>query len=151
MWEEITTRLQNSNFFSIFVSGMVVLMVLLCILAVYSKAREEKRIEELRWKKVSANMALYDRQTRLVIGLEADEILVGRHGSADIRLPSMGVSRYHAVLYVSNGVWSVLDLESKSGTYINGRRISTAARLTEGDVIQFGDYLLVFRRRPARV
>ena len=70
--------------------------------------------------------------------MEADEILVGRHGAADIRFTDMSVSRYHAVLYVSNGVWSVMDLGSKSGTYVNGRKIRSQVKLKDMDEIRFG-------------
>ena len=52
----------------------------------------EKEIEQLRWEKVSAHMALYDTSRRVVIPLEADEILIGRHGAADIRFTDMSVS-----------------------------------------------------------
>ncbi|MFR9195628.1 MAG: FHA domain-containing protein, partial [Ruminococcus sp.] len=106
------------------------------VLTMFGKARQEKEIEQLRWDKVSAHMALYDNARRVVIPLEADEILVGRHGAADIRFTDMSVSRYHAVLYVSNGVWSVMDLGSKSGTYVNGRKIRSQVKLKDMDEIR---------------
>ena len=92
-------------------------------------------------------MALYDKTNRTMIPLEADEILIGRHGAADIRFPDMSVSRYHAVLYVSNGVWSVMDLDSKSGTYVNGRKIRSQVTLKDMDEIRFGTKAVVIRQR----
>ena len=151
MWENITETLQNSALFSILVSAVVVLMISFSIIAIYSKAREEKKVEELRWDKVSANMALYDTAKRVVIPLEADEILVGRHGSADIRFSDMSVSRYHAVLYVSNGVWSVMDLDSKSGTYVNGRKIRTQVKLKDMDEVCFGNKSVILRQRRRQI
>ncbi|MCD7959922.1 MAG: FHA domain-containing protein [Ruminococcus sp.] len=146
-WDSMTEILQDSTLFSIFVSAVVVLMIVFSIITVYSKAREEKRVEEMRWSKVSSNMALYDTSRHIIIPLEADEILVGRHGSADIWLSDMSVSRYHAVLYVSNGIWSVMDLDSKSGTYVNGRKIRSVVQLRDMDEIRFGNKAVIIRQR----
>ncbi len=150
MLENILQMLQQSPVFSIVISAVVVLFVVISIVTMFSKAQEEKEIERMRWNKVSAHMALYDVSRKLIIPLEADEILIGRHGAADIRFPDMSVSRYHAVLYVSNGVWSVMDLDSKSGTYVNGRKIRSQVRLKDSDEIRFGDKIVVIRERRQR-
>ncbi len=147
MLENILESLQEIPAFSIWVSAAVVLIVAGSVFTMFGKARKEKQLEQRRWQKVSANMALYDTKRRVVIPLEADEILVGRHGAADIRFSDMSVSRYHAVLYVSNGVWSVMDLDSKSGTYVNGRKIRTQVQLKDMDEIQFGSYGVIIRQR----
>lgn len=147
MLENILENLQEIPAFSIWVSAAVVLIVAGSVFTMFGKARKEKQLEQRRWQKVSANMALYDTKRRVVIPLEADEILVGRHGAADIRFSDMSVSRYHAVLYVSNGVWSVMDLDSKSGTYVNGRKIHTQVQLKDMDEIQFGSYGVIIRQR----
>lgn len=147
MLENILESLQEIPAFSIWVSAAVVLIVAGSVFTMFGKARKEKQLEQRRWQKVSANMALYDTKRRVMIPLEADEILVGRHGAADIRFSDMSVSRYHAVLYVSNGVWSVMDLDSKSGTYVNGRKIRTQVQLKDMDEIQFGSYGVIIRQR----
>ncbi len=147
MLDNIVSFLSGSDIFSIFVGAVVAVMIFLAIVVIYRKAREEKRVEQLRWRKVSANMALYDTQERVVIPLEADEILVGRHGAADIRFSDMSVSRYHAVLRVSNGVWQVMDLDSKTGTYVNGKQIHTVHKLSAMDEIRFGDKRVILRER----
>ena len=144
MLETVLTSLQKMPFYSIALSAVVVFFIAISILTMFSQAKKEKTVEQLRWKKVSADMALFDASKRLIIPLEADEILVGRHGSADIRL---SVSRYHAILYVSNGVWSIVDLDSKSGTFVNGRRIRSQVRLKDQDEIQFGNKRVVIRQR----
>lgn len=147
MLETVLTSLQKMPFYSIALSAVVVLFIAISILTMFSQAKKEKTVEQLRWKKVSADMALFDASKRLIIPLEADEILVGRHGSADIRFTDMSVSRYHAILYVSNGVWSIVDLDSKSGTFVNGRRIRSQVRLKDQDEIQFGNKRVVIRQR----
>ncbi len=150
MLENILEFLQGNAIFSICISAVVVIFITASIFTMFNHAQEEKRVEQLRWNKVSAHMALYDLSRRLVIPLEADEILVGRHGAADIRFPDMSVSRYHAVLYVSNGIWSVMDLDSKSGTFVNGRKIRSQVKLKDSDEIRFGDKAVVIRERRRR-
>ena len=78
--------------------------------------------------------------------LGCDEILIGRHASADIRLPDLSVSRYHAILTVSDGIWTITDMGSKSGTFINGVPVKQA-QLRENDIIKLGNRQLIFRRR----
>ena len=146
MLDKLLTSLQEIPAYSIFISAVVVIFIAVRV-TMFGKARQEKEIEQLRWDKVSAHMALYDNARRVVIPLEADEILVGRHGAADIRFTDMSVSRYHAVLYVSNGVWSVMDLGSKSGTYVNGRKIRSQVKLKDMDEIRFGTKSVVIRQR----
>ncbi|MBO5104212.1 MAG: FHA domain-containing protein, partial [Ruminococcus sp.] len=78
--------------------------------------------------------------------LNCGEILIGRHASADIRLPDLSVSRYHAVLTVSDGIWTITDIGSKSGVFVNGTLV-TERVLRENDVINLGNRRLIFRRR----
>ena len=143
----VLTSLQKMPFYSIALSAVVVFFIAISILTMFSQAKKEKTVEQLRWKKVSADMALFDASKRLIIPLEADEILVGRHGSAEIRFADRSVSRYHAILYVSNGVWSIVDLDSKSGTFVIGGRIRSQVRLKDQDEIQFGNKRVVIRQR----
>ena len=133
MYEELLKTLRDFTPFSIIVSAVVIFVVFLCVFVIFSK--------------VSNHMMLRDVQTNEWIPLEADEILVGRHGSADIRLPDMSISRYHAVLYVSNGVWRVVDLHSKSGTFVNGTKIDHQAILKPMDEIRFGTQAVILQQR----
>ena len=119
MYEELLKTLRDFTPFSIIVSAVVIFVVFLCVFVIFSFAKREKRIEQLRWNKVSNHMMLRDVQTNEWIPLEADEILVGRHGSADIRLPDMSISRYHAVLYVPTGSgvsWTCIPNPAHSST-----------------------------------
>ena len=81
-----------------------------------------------------------------VYPLGCDEILIGRHASADIRLPDMSVSRYHAILSVSNGIWTITDMGSTSGILINGTPVRQA-QLIPNDIISLGNRRLIFRQR----
>ena len=64
---------------------------------------------------------------------------IGRRPDNDIVVPDLGVSKQHAELRRSpSGRYSIIDLGSHSGTYVNGTRV-TRADLTVGDIISIGD------------
>ena len=46
--------------------------------------------------------------------------------------------------------WTVEDLGSKNGTFVDGRRIETPTPLSDGSIVLFGSHAAVFRRRPTR-
>jgi ABC-type Mn2+/Zn2+ transport system ATPase subunit len=64
-------------------------------------------------------------------------MLVGRGSAAAIDLGHPAVSRRHAEVSWSNGKLVVRDLGSRTGTSVNGKRISEQ-ELKEGDRIEFG-------------
>jgi adenylate cyclase len=71
------------------------------------------------------------------IPLEKKCLLVGRRLSCEVHLPNMTVSARHCELALTNDYWFVRDLESRNGTYVNGKRVSQS-RLEAGDLIAFG-------------
>jgi pSer/pThr/pTyr-binding forkhead associated (FHA) protein len=81
--------------------------------------------------------------------LGCDEVLIGRHSSAYVRLPDLSVARYHAMLTVTGGVWTIKDIGSKSGIYVNGNLVKEKI-LHENDVIKLGNRRLIFRKRRAQ-
>ena len=115
-----------------------------CALVLILAAYREKSTANKRWAKLSSNMELVEPGITYPLG--CDEILIGRHASADIRIPDMSVSRYHAMLTVTDGVWTIRDMGSKSGVFVNGAPVREA-RLRENDVISLGSRRLVFRKR----
>ncbi len=116
----------------------------ICALVLIITSYVEKRSGRKNWSKISADMELIEQGKAYV--LECDEILIGRHASADIRLLDMSVSRYHAMLNVTDGKWTITDLGSKSGIYVNGILIKHT-RLRENDIIILGERRLIFRKR----
>lgn len=146
-FQKILESLRSFPAFSIIMSALVIFMVFICVFAIFRSAKEEKHIEDLRWNKVSDYMELIDPDSRERYPLSADEVIIGRHGAADIRFADMSVSRYHAVLCVSNGVWRVIDLGSKSGTFVNGKRVQEQMTLGDRDEIRFGTKAAIIRRR----
>jgi pilus assembly protein CpaF len=73
---------------------------------------------------------------------ERNEINVGRVQGNDLMLPKGNVSKHHARLLFRDGRFIVTDLKSTNGTYVNGRKISQATIVREGDKIYIGDFVL---------
>ncbi len=80
------------------------------------------------------------------IELESPQITVGRSGQSDIVLHGIQVSRAHALLTSNQGVFSVRDLDSSNGTFVNGLQVQRH-KLRHQDVIRIGDYELRFLER----
>jgi FHA domain-containing protein len=63
----------------------------------------------------------------------------GRTGGADIRVDDPFASSAHARIFDRGGFMYVEDMGSTNGTYLNGRQLKTAERLSMGDTIRIGD------------
>ena len=68
---------------------------------------------------------------------------LGSSRSCDVVLPTTGVSRRHARLWIEGEAVRVEDLASKNGTFVGGERIS-AAELQAGDPLRLGPVCLRF-------
>ncbi|MEW6209253.1 MAG: DUF3616 domain-containing protein [Acidobacteriota bacterium] len=74
------------------------------------------------------------------------EISIGKAPHNEIVLKDPTVSNTHAVIMIRDGGYSIVDLGSRNGTFVNGERLSTHARtLLHGDSIQLGQTVLTFR------
>jgi len=74
---------------------------------------------------------------------KAGEFQIGRTRRCDLPIMSRRISRQHAKISFSNGVFTIEDLDSKTGTRVNNHRI-TSTILRSNDVIQIGDIKLQF-------
>jgi pSer/pThr/pTyr-binding forkhead associated (FHA) protein len=75
--------------------------------------------------------------------LDADTVTVGRHPDSEIFLDDITVSRRHAQFARTDGAFSVSDVGSLNGTYVNRQRVDQA-ELVGGDEVQIGKYRLIF-------
>jgi adenylate cyclase len=83
-----------------------------------------------------------DRQLSLVGG---NYWTVGRGDDNNFVLPDRWISRNHAMFQgTDNGQFYLIDLGSRNGTFVNGRRVSVPVILSDGDLITFGQTELQF-------
>ena len=81
---------------------------------------------------------LIDVVTRETLEVNAARCIIGRErAAADVILRDPNVSRRHAELTFTGSDWSIEDLNSTNGTFVNNRRI-TRCPLRNGDLLTFG-------------
>jgi adenylate cyclase len=71
---------------------------------------------------------------------------IGRGDGCAVQFDSRSVSRLHALIQLREaGDYSLVDLGSRNGSFVNGRRVSLPVVLADGDRLLLGDQELVFR------
>ena len=74
--------------------------------------------------------------------LDQDRVTIGRASDCEIVLPKRQVSRYHAMIERGEAHYTVRDLDSKNGTYVNGEEVGREPYpLKDGDEIQIALYV----------
>ncbi len=63
---------------------------------------------------------------------------IGRAEDCDLRPTCPLVSRHHCELLFNGSQWTILDNNSKNGTFVNGQRITGPQPLHSGDVVGVG-------------
>ena len=79
--------------------------------------------------------------------LDHDLTTSGRHPDSDIFLDDVTVSRRHAEFHRDGSTFTVRDVGSLNGTYVNRERVE-AATLSNGDEVQIGKFRLVLIAGP---
>ena len=75
--------------------------------------------------------------------LDQSTTSAGRHPDSDIFLDDVTVSRRHAEFRSEDGSFTVVDVGSLNGTYVNREPVDSAS-LSNGDEVQIGKFRLVF-------
>ena len=68
---------------------------------------------------------------------------IGRHPANDIQIDHPQISRFHARFTWDDTNMYLEDLGSMNGTYLNKTRLRTRTRLSNGDVIGLGEWVLL--------
>ena len=71
--------------------------------------------------------------------LSKQEIIIGRDTNADISINIAEVSRRHARMRFEPNGFSIEDVGSTNGTFVNGQRLTSPQVLRPGDRIQLGE------------
>lgn len=78
------------------------------------------------------------------VSLSTGVLTIGRLPDNVLQIDNLAVSGHHAKIYWEQNHYSVEDLGSLNGTYVNNQRVGKAA-LKEGDQIVIGKHLLQFK------
>lgn len=73
--------------------------------------------------------------------------IIGRLSECDVVVRDPGASRRHARIHLEGDEWTLTDLGSTNGTFVNDESVGEAT-LSDGDRITIGTTTLEFRRRP---
>ncbi|NKQ35607.1 MAG: FHA domain-containing protein [Chloroflexi bacterium] len=83
--------------------------------------------------------------------LEQSISSIGRSAANDIVLNDPEVSRHHARILRQGSIYSIEDLGSTNGTFVNNQRLTSPVPLSDGDLLGFGETIKAqfVRRQPA--
>jgi pSer/pThr/pTyr-binding forkhead associated (FHA) protein len=94
---------------------------------------------------MSSHLEIRKPSGRELIPLGGQRVTVGKASANVVSLKDDStVSRFHAVLENLGSAWSVRDMGSRNGTYLNGEKISAERVLRSGDELRVGNSRLIF-------
>jgi pSer/pThr/pTyr-binding forkhead associated (FHA) protein len=94
---------------------------------------------------MSSHLEVSKPSGRELIPLEGQRVTLGKASTNAVSLEhDETVSRLHAVLENLGFAWSIRDLGSRNGTYLNGERITAERVLRSGDEVRVGKSRLLF-------
>ncbi|TPV96689.1 MAG: FHA domain-containing protein, partial [Myxococcales bacterium FL481] len=83
-----------------------------------------------------------DQGQARVVTVESDTVTIGRNPQNELSLPTKGVSGAHCRIRKTSHGYSIADLNSTNGTYVNRRRISVNQAISPADEIVVATYTL---------
>src|SRR5262245_48895736 len=79
--------------------------------------------------------------------VDAPATTIGRDASSQLNIPDHLMSRRHCALELTGGCFTLRDLGSSNGTYVNSMPVRERV-LAHGDRIRAGDSVLLFLQQP---
>lgn len=99
---------------------------------------------------MSVYLEIWGRSGTQLTPLDEDRVSVGSAPTNAVVLSDDPlVSRLHAVLELYTGGWTIRDLGSRNGTFVNGERLTGERALRPGDEVRLGETRLVYRSDTA--
>ena len=103
---------------------------------------------------MEVNLVLFKKDgSQKTFSLRNDNTIIGRHDDCDLHVPLQAVSRKHCQLIKNNQTVKLLDLGSRNGTHLNGKRIKDETSAKAGDYISIGPltFLLQINGEPKKI
>lgn len=118
------------------------------------KLCKEGHIMDPSWKRcpvclapVYAWLVFLDESTNIpknIYMIHEGKNKIGTGLDAEVRIVQETISRHHAMLTCYNGDYTITDLSSSSGTFVNNKQISNK-KVTDGDIIRLGSVNFKFK------
>ncbi|MBX7434195.1 FHA domain-containing protein [Mycobacterium sp. Y57] len=94
---------------------------------------------------MSSHLEVFKPTGRELVPLAGQRVTLGKASGNDVALEHDGtVSRLHAVFENLGAAWSIRDMGSRNGTYLNGEKITAERVLHSGDEVRVGKSRLIF-------
>jgi hypothetical protein len=122
--------------------GVTILIFLAGIVAANPRFRAARDVGRLAPMRVELDVV--DRDGDHMAGV-LTPATIGRGADADVVVDDPDVARHHARLESENGIVYLSDMESPTGTFLNGRRLREAIEVRRGDRIDVGTARLVVK------
>ncbi len=74
-----------------------------------------------------------------IVAVDHSPFIIGRKEGSSLILASDGVSRKHAEILAADDGWLLRDCGSTNGTYVNGKRLTGAHLLRQGDYLSIAE------------
>ena len=94
-----------------------------------------------------ATLEIFEKEVGRRISLRDDLTAFGRESTCQIQLEDDKLSRKHCRIERKKGIYVLVDLSSKNGTYVNDIAVFPSKVLRDGDEIKLGDVRMVFHHR----
>lgn len=95
---------------------------------------------------IPTNVVIYGKDGRRIGSFKlTGDIEIGRADHCTIRLADTYASQVHARLSPRNGSWTIEDLGSTNGTFLNERRLESPSHVRSGDKVRIGTTVLELR------
>ena len=92
-----------------------------------------------------SHLEVWKPSGRELVPLEGERVTLGKASSNVVALDhDPTVSRLHAIVENHGSAWSIRDVGSRNGTYVNGDKIESERVLRSGDEVRLGKSRLVF-------
>jgi pSer/pThr/pTyr-binding forkhead associated (FHA) protein len=93
----------------------------------------------------SHHLEVFKPSGRELVPLTGDRVTLGKASTNAVALDhDPTVSRLHAILENHGPAWSIRDVGSRNGTYVNGEKIAGERVLRSGDEVRIGKSRLVY-------
>ena len=81
-----------------------------------------------------------------VLQLDRERVTIGRSERVTVPVDDVYVSDEHALIAENDGDWTVRDLGSTNGTYLNGAKVTQPTPVSAGDQVRIGKTRIEVRR-----